>query len=486
MEEPSRTVDEGPPLRPEHSPGEAAAGNEATESWGPRRGVGAAGAFVRMMLERAGGPVARGAIVSVILTGVGTALSYGVQIFISRTLGVHEYGKYAYVLGIMNVAALIAALDLGGAALRYVGFYSASGQWSLLRGFRRVSRAISVALSLLVAVGGAALIALLRDRLDPGLHGALLAACVLLVPATLLQLDLNLLQGLRRVYETRVPNLIVRPLLFAIALWLATSLFGAPVTAVTGVLANAVGTTVALALSVWLLYRIWPREAREAPSETRTGEWLRFSSASLAGSLLYLVLSQQSDIIVVGSVVGTTDAGLYSVASQITALVLFGVGTVNHFASPMMAEYQDRPRSAELRGLVRRITYINLAVSLPIVVVIVLGGRLLLSTFGRDFTGAYPVMLVLLLSQTVNAVWGSLWGTLLTMMGYQKESFIVVVIVASLNVALTIFLTPRFGIIGAATATCVAVVVRGAVVAWIVHRRLGFWPLGRGALSWLR
>ena len=33
MEEPSRTVDEGPPLRPEHSPGEAAAGNEATESW---------------------------------------------------------------------------------------------------------------------------------------------------------------------------------------------------------------------------------------------------------------------------------------------------------------------------------------------------------------------------------------------------------------------------------------------------------------------
>jgi O-antigen/teichoic acid export membrane protein len=72
------------------------------------------------------------------------------------------------------------------------------------------------------------------------------------------------------------------------------------------------------------------------------------------------------------------------------------------------------------------------------------------------------------------------------MMGYQKESFIVVTIVASLNVALTIVLTPRFGIIGAAAATCTAVVVRGAIVAWIVHRRLGFWPLGRGAVSPLR
>src|SRR5215213_4577001 len=134
MEEPSRTADEGPPPRAQISPGEAAAGNERTESWGPRQGVGAARAFVRAALGRIGGPVARGAIVSIILTAVGTALSYGVQIFISRTLGVREYGKYAYVLGIMNVAALIAALDLGGAALRYVGFYSASGQWSLLRG----------------------------------------------------------------------------------------------------------------------------------------------------------------------------------------------------------------------------------------------------------------------------------------------------------------------------------------------------------------
>jgi O-antigen/teichoic acid export membrane protein len=480
MEETTRSVDElTSPLETD--------GPDAVRSRGgrPRARISAAVAF-RALLERARGPVARGAILSILLTAGGTALSYLVQIFISRTLGVHEYGKYAYVLGIMNVAALIAALDLGGAALRYVGFYSASGQWSLLRGFRRVSRSISVALSLTVALGGAALVALLRDRLDPSLHGALLAACVLLIPATLLQLDLNLLQGLRRVYETRVPNLIVRPLAFALALLVATSLFGAPATAVTGVFANAFGTTFALALSVWLLHRVWPREAREVPSETRTVEWLKFSSASLAGSLLYLVLSQQSDIIVVGSVVGTTDAGLYSVASQVTALVLFGVSTVNHFASPMMAEYQDRPRSAELRGLVRRITYINWAVSLPIVAAIAIGGRLLLATFGRDFTGAYPVLLVLLISQTINAVWGALWGTLLTMMGYQKESFIVVCIVASLNVALTILLTPRFGIVGAATATCIAVVVRGAIVAWIVHRRLGFWPLGRGAVPSFR
>lgn len=436
----------------------------------------------RSLLERIRGPVARGALVSVFLTGVGTALAYPVQIFVSRTLGVHEYGVYSYVLAILNVAALVASLDLGGAALRFAGFYNASSSWSLLRGFLRTSRAITLALSALVAVGGALALYLMRERLEPSLVRALLAACILLVPACLLQLDLNLLQGLRRVYEVRVPNLFLRPLGLMAALWLGTRFFGATRSASSAVLANAVGTVLALAVSVYYLHRAWPAPARHVASERRTGEWLRFSGTSLASSLLYMVLSQQSDVVVVGSVIGTTDAGLYSAAGQIASLVLFGVTTVNHFASPMMAEYQLRPRDPGLRALVRRLTLINLAVSLPLVVVLFLGGHLLLRTFGREFGAAYPVLAVLLLAQTVNALWGALWGTLLTMTGFQKEAAAIVVVVAGLNLALTVYLTPRYGIVGAASATCAAVVVRGVLIAWIARSRLGFWPLvGRGA-----
>ena len=443
--------------------------------------MGAAGAFVRMLLRRARGPVARGALVSVFLTGLGTALSYPVQVFVSRTLGVSEYGRYAYVLGIMNVAALVAALDLGGAALRFVGFYNANGEWSLLRGFLRTSRSLVVGLSALVAVVGAAVIVLMRERIEPDLYVALLAACVLLVPGAVLQLELNLLQGLRRVYETRIPNLLVRPLGFALILLLATRVFGAPRTAASAVLSNAAATSLALGLSLFYLHRVWPAAARRVTAETRTGEWLRFGSTSLAGSLLYMILSQQSDIIIVGSVVSTTDAGLYSAAAQISTLVLFGVSAIIHFASPMIAEYQDRPTAPELRALVGRFTLLNWAVSFPLVAVLLLGGRLLLRTFGPEFADAYPVLAVLLVAQTINAAWGSLWGTLLTMTGFQKQGVAIVVAVATLNMAMTMVLTPRFGVIGAAAATCAAILVRGVLVAWVVHRKLGFWPLWWGS-----
>jgi len=478
MEEPTRTVDGGvPPVGASDRPPGVGAADTANDSWGPRRGAGAAGALVRTLLQRVRGPVARGALLSVFLTGLGTALAYPVQVFVSRTLGASEYGRYAYVLGIMNVAALVAALDLGGAALRFVGFYNANAEWSLLRGFLRTSRSLVVGLSTFVAVAGAGVIVLLGDRLEPELRTALLAACVLLVPAAVLQLELNLLQGLRRVSETRIPNLLVRPLGFALILFLATYVFRAPRTASSAVLSNAAGTAIALGLSLVYLRRVWPAAARRAPAETRTGEWLRFGGTSLAGSLLYMILSQQSDIIIVGSVVGTTDAGLYSAAAQISTLVLFGVSAITHFASPMIAEYQDRHRAPQLRALVRRFMLLNWAVSLPLVAVLLIGGRLLLRTFGPEFPAAYPVLAVLLVAQTINAAWGTLWGTLLTMTGFQKQGVLIVVAVATLNMAMTMVLTPRFGVIGAAAATCGAVLVRGGLVAWVVHRKMGFWPL---------
>jgi O-antigen/teichoic acid export membrane protein len=396
---------------------------------------------------------------------------------------VREYGTYSYVLGLLNVVSLVASLDLGGAALRFVGFYTSAGDWSLLRGFLRTSRRLVAALSMGVAVLGAAAVLLLRARLEPGLAAALLAACVLLVPASLISLELNLLQALRRVFEVRVPNMFVRPLAFALVLLLATRVFGAERTAATAVLANAAGTVTALALSLYLFRRVWPAAARTAPAATRTREWLSFSAMSLGSSVLYMVLSQQSDVIIVGSVIGTTQAGLYSAAGQIGSLILFGVITVNHFASPMMAEYQNRPGDPGLRALVRRITLLNCALSVPLITALLLAGPLLLRSFGPEFVAAYPVLVVLVVGHTINAAWGALWGTLLTMTGFQKEASALVVVVAALNMALTLVLTPRYGIVGAASATTIAVAVRGVLILLLVRRRLGFWPWSRGAAA---
>ena len=430
-------------------------------------------AAIRNLLLYSHKSLAHGALVSTLLVAVGTVLSYPVQIFVARTLGVQEYGTYSYVLASLYVLSLIVSLDLGSTALRFVGIYNSAGKWPLLRGFVRTSRGLVLALSAAAAVGGAIIVIALQARLEPGFAAALLAACVLLVPMSLLSLEFHLLLALGRVYEVRIPSMFVRPLVFAAILFLATHTLGAEPSAATAILANAAGSATALALSLYLWIRIYPSPAREVRSATRPSEWLRFSGVSLGSNVMSTLLSQHAAVIIVGTAVSTNDAGLYSAASQILSIVVFGVITVSHFASPRMAEYRLDGR---LRVLVRGVMILSLVLSLPAIAALLLVGDVVLRTFGPEFVAAYPVIVVLSIGYAVNAVWGQLWGDLLTMTGFHRKGAALVVSMAALNIALMILLTPRFGIIGAAAAASLTLLMRGIIAAIIVHQCLGFWP----------
>ena len=65
---------------------------------------------------------------------------------------------------------------------------------------------------------------------------------------------------------------------------------------------------------------------------------------------------------------------------------------------------------------------LNASLSVPIIAFVVALGPLVLQTFGQAFVAAYPVILILVAGNLANAIWGALWGDLLTMTGFQTES----------------------------------------------------------------
>lgn len=413
---------------------------------------------------------------SVALMGFGTGLGAIVQIFISRTLGAGEYGAYAYVLGLLNIARTVVTINFDMAALRFAGVYHSQGDWPRFRGFLWLSRRIVAALSIIGAVACVLASLLLRDRLPVGLFEPLVAGCLLLAPASLLSLEVAVLQSLRRVYEARVPSVFVRPILLAAILYAGVYGFGWLPTATLTLWANLSGAAVALAASLWWTRGLISPETRRGPMTWNARELGMFCVVNFGQSLVYLLLSQQADIVIVGSMIGTKDAGFYAAASQIATLLVLGVVTVNQFTAPLLAEFHDRRTDAGLKQLLARVTILNAGLSLPLIVVVVALGPWLLSLFGPSFVAAYPVIVILAAGSLVNALWGGLWGDLLTMIGFQNESAAVVVAVTVLNLGLTIVLTPRLGIVGAAYATTAAVLVRSMLVALIVHRKLGFSP----------
>jgi O-antigen/teichoic acid export membrane protein len=112
------------------------------------------------------------------------------------------------------------------------------------------------------------------------------------------------------------------------------------------------------------------------------------------------------------------------------------------------------------------------AVTVPVSLGLVVLGTTVLGWFGEEFTGGALALQVLLVGQVVNALCGSV-GTVLLMIGRERELGIVSAASAVLNVVLNLVLIPRLGIVGAALASSASLVLFNVVLVVRVRFSLG-------------
>jgi len=399
-------------------------------------------------------------------TASGAVASFVVQVVLARTLQPTGYGVYSYLLAWVNVAVLIGKLEFDTAAIRFVAAYEGQRQDGLLRGFwlyglRVVSRTATG-----VALLGGVVAWLLRRNLHAGIEGGIWAACALVPISALLLFTSSTLQGLRRVPQAQLPQLLLRPVLFGIGIALASAGLGVQLAAGQAVALNAAATAVALGVSLFLLAHAAPATAVAATPEFEADKWMRAIRSFIVISGAQLILSQQSDILVVGTVLSPRDAGLYSAASQLSWLTMLGAQAVIFVVLPFVSDLHARGRRAELQRLVVHTVQACGAISLPVVALLLAAGHLVLRSYGTAFVDAYPVLAVLTAGQGVGATMGIISGFLLTMTGHEQAASRMVVGTALLNLALTFVLTPAFGIVG----TAVATVVAGLTRVWLLQR----------------
>jgi O-antigen/teichoic acid export membrane protein len=422
--------------------------------------------------EGTGGTMARGALWSFGINVASMALGLGVQVLLARTLGKENYGLYIYALAWMNVALLAAKLEFDTNAMRFIGAYTGTGNWSMLRGFLQRSRQVVGFASIAVAVSCAAAVWLFRASLRPELAASYLFACALLVVTALIQLEAASLQAFRRVLAAQLPNMIVRPILFAGAMAISTYVLGIRLGAPHAVAMNLAATIVALALTIRYRRAATPPEVSRSKPTYQTGVWVHASGGFLLINTAQLVLSSQSDVLVVGTLLGTSEAGLYGVASQLANLIGFGVVALMFVVAPMISNLHAAKRHADLQRLVTMTVRASAAVSLPVLLGLLLLGRFVLGWFGPTFVNAYPILLILSVGAIIASIVGLLAGFIMTMTGHQYQAGVIISITAGLNLLLSFVLTPRFGALGAATATAIATVARTGVLSVYIWRKL--------------
>jgi O-antigen/teichoic acid export membrane protein len=168
--------------------------------------------------------------------------------------------------------------------------------------------------------------------------------------------------------------------------------------------------------------------------------------------------------VILGSLSGGEDVGLFTVAARGAALVLLPLWAVNAALSPRIAglaapEGSSQQRNPEaLQEMTTRGSRLALAATLPLAAALILFRGPLLEIFGGDFSAAALPLCVLVAGQLVNVATGPS-QPLLLMTGHERTAAWVVGTGVALNAGLNFVAIGLWGLTGCAFATAFSTIV---------------------------
>ena len=414
--------------------------------------------------------VQRGALVAFLVRVASAGILYLSQVVLARWMGSFEYGIYVFVWTWVLVLGGLSNLGLSTLMIRLVPEYRERGEHELLRGLLRMGRIVPVAMATAVASLGLLVLLVWGDALSSHyvLPAIIALACVPMIALTDVQDGIG--RGRGWLIEALLPPYVLRPLLVLTAMIVAHEL-GWPMSAVAAAAAAVAGTWAAAVIQTVLVGNRLRKDTAAGPSGTDMRMWLTTSLPLLAITFSEILL-QTTDVLVVSQMMGPGDVAIYFAAAKTMSLVMFIHYAVGSAMANRFAALNARGDREGLINAIREAVNWTFWPSLAAAALILLAGKPLLWLFGPQFGDGYPVMLVLVLGFLGRAAAGPS-ELLLNMLGQQRATACVAVGVATLNIVLNLLLVPRFGLLGAATATASSLLVGAALNTAVASLRLG-------------
>jgi O-antigen/teichoic acid export membrane protein len=441
--------------------------------------------------HRAGGDLARlarGGMLTMAGSIASSVLGFLLVVVITRGLGAARGGVLFEAIALFMILSNTFELGADTAMVRMVARYRALGRT------QDVKPTIWVALSPVMAVGivsAAALFVLapaiarvfVQDHVEEGvLYIRLFAPFLPLASATTVALGATRGFGTMRPYVA-IQNVgipLVRPLLILVAL---ASGLGATAVALSWAAPLAAGFVASVGALI-LLHRMAirrdppsggdpPRPIREIASEF----WRFAAPRGLAGMLQVAVI--WLNILLVGALATTREAGIFAAASRFTGVGTFALQAVGLAIAPQISALLARDESRRAETVFQTATWWLMALSWPMYVAMVVFAPFLMRVFGPEFVSGQTVLLVLSLAML------ALIGTgnnkiVLLMAGASGLNLAITTASLTCNIVLGLVLIPRFGMNGAAIAFGSTIVLDQVLTTLAVRYRLKLQPFGAG------
>jgi len=418
--------------------------------------------------------ITKGAGVTLVGTVLGKTLLFFYTVLIARWLTQDDFGVYILGTTIIMYLSSVSDLGLNISSTRYVAIYKARHDAARLKGIVITASVITGVVSLFVVcivqvLSGATAYYIFHE---PRLGSVLRVLSVSLPFECLMRTFLRSTQGLKLMHYTALTENVLW-ILFRIIMTLLL-IFGFQMKLGAATWAYTLSSIVCCIMAFLFLNKHIPVFDRRVKAVFETRSVLKFS-IPMALSVFLGNVSRQIDILMLGVFVSISELGLYSPAGRLILLAEFVYQVFNPIFNPFVSELTEKKQFTKLGGLLKVITRWNVIMSLPVFLSLIFFPNVFLLLFGQNFIQASTCLVILVLAHLVSSL-SSLPSTMIFMSGRSDLTAKNNMLILVLNVGLSYFLIPRYGIVGAAVSTGISLIFLGTLRIMEVYQLMKVHP----------
>lgn len=401
----------------------------------------------------------------------GTLVTFALSITLARVLGVSEFGIYSLVISTIMVLSIPTQAGLQPLATREISKAIADENPSAIGYLLKWSGRLILAYTFIVF----SVVLLLRMLLGQSKYiDCLVVASITIGILSLTLRNSAILRGLKKFSKGTSPDIVIRPIGQLAVLALIIFLLAWPdANAHVGLVAFIIGSLVACFASImWLQHELSAMGDVSCEKGAISIQWrknLLFLTVAGGGQVLF----GHIDTLMLGALGEPAQVGAYRASVQISMLLIFILTVVNQVLQPNLVRLYRKNDTKAMQKLVSDSSfYMFLATLVLGVGLLILGKPLIGLTFGNSYEIASVALQILVVGQVINVFFGSV-GTILNMTGMEKEAVTSIAVAIIVNITLDVVLIPLLGMVGAAIASAVSILIWNMVARHYVQSRVG-------------
>lgn len=419
--------------------------------------------------ELAQGLIRRGSAV-LAMQIAGFAVQFLTGILLGRLLGATDYGRYAFAITLVIVFRIGVALGFPMMLLKTIAAYQGNGDWGRLLGLLRTAAVTMTTAGAVLAAAVGLAAEFLWSGGDARTRTLLMIALPLVLILPLSEAAAAAIRGLHRIALGQAPEL-ARALLYFLALLVATFVAGIGLDARAAMILRVGAEALGLVVTVGLLLRVRPPELREAKPVYDIPAWRKGLLGFIAIDATFLVF-QQIDILMLGTLRPMADVGVFRMATNLALIIQFVSIIAGIVLAPTVASAWAQGRREHLQDICLRISRVGFAATFLAYAGLMAITPLIIIVLGPDFAALTAPLAILGFGHLFRGLMPAS-STVMLMTGGERDAAWGIAGGAAINTVLNLLLIPQAGIIGAACATSISMILLTLFYAVRSYQRTG-------------